>query len=265
MTILLRAAADKPHYQDDLWKEYRTDPPPKLPRFAEPKPSGTSFRFYCTFTLQSPFFSGRDRAGKEKQAGNEHDPTLNNHLCRDWISGSPLAKAGAWKRLFRTCWPKTAADLDPLDRLFGPESEDLETKKKKPGKAELKFHHAVFSPDSTGKALIAPRNSKTGKVSPGPITYEVVNPKRKNPETDKDEPVCCTVVIDYLPRDLNADEAGKVLVSLHQAAEEANNKSIGGKSGIWGRIRLTSYSINPGSKISEAAVAEVRGQCPETT
>ena len=69
----------------------------KLP---EPEISGCSFRFFCTFTLQTCFFSGRDRAGAEKevkdkdeehhqQKQKQEDEEFNNHLCRDWISGHP--------------------------------------------------------------------------------------------------------------------------------------------------------------------------------
>ncbi|MCI5132788.1 MAG: hypothetical protein D3904_15040, partial [Candidatus Electrothrix sp. EH2] len=186
MTIRIQAAPDKPFYlNNDFWKRYRISTPEKdrlsCPPELKFKPeiSGCSFRFFCTFTLQTCFYSGRDRAGEEKASGYHNTKKPNNYLCRDWVSGNPLAKAGAWKRLFRTYWPNKKTAANDLDRLFGPESEDMEAEKKKPRKAELKFHHAVFPLDSTGTALIAPRDEKTGKVSPGPITYEVVNPKRR--------------------------------------------------------------------------------------
>ena len=113
--------------------------------------------------------------------------------------------------------------------------------------------------NSTGKALIAPRDSKTGKVFPGPITYEVVNPKRKNPENDKDEPVYCEVMIDYLPRrNFNAVEAERVLFNLVLAALAVKTKgaAIGGKSGIWGRIHLTACSVERGPDVRRSKATE---------
>jgi hypothetical protein len=205
--------------------------------------SGCSFRFFCTFTLQTCYFSGRDRAGKEKEADNKKDETPNNHLCRDWVFGHPLAKAGAWKRLFRSCWPNQ--DAEELKRLFGP--EDIK-EEKDARKAELKFHHAFFPLNSVGKALIAPRDPKTGKVNHGPITYEVVNSGSR-----------CDVVIDYLPRrDFNAVEAERVLFNLVRAALAMKTQSaaIGGKSGIWGRIHLTACSVERGPDVRRSNATE---------
>lgn len=223
---------------DDLDKLFS-----KLPK---PEISGCSFRFFCIFTLQTCFFSGRDRAGAEKkvkdkdeehhqQKQKQEDEEFNNHLCRDWISGHPLAKAGAWKRLFRSCWPNQ--NVEELNRFFGP--EDAETEKKL-SKAELKFHHAFFPLNCTGKALIAPRNSKTGKVSPGPITYEVVNADSR-----------CEVVIDYLPREATPEQAEKVLKNLCFAvfAFKKKGAAIGGKSGIWGRIHATHCWVEAGPQV----------------
>lgn len=261
-------ADDKPFYlNDDHWKRYSSSTPEKdrlsLPLELKFKPeiSGCSFRFFCTFTLQTCFFSGRDRAGDEKKAkpkdehqqqkhkedeDKEEKKKFNNYLCRDWISGNPLAKAGAWKRLFRSCWPKeNANEKELLNQLFGPEDEEAE---KKPGKAELKFHHAFFPLNSTEKALIAPRNPKTGKVDPGPITYEVVKAES-----------CCEVVIDYLPRrDFNAVEAERVLWNLLRAALaiKTQGAAIGGKSGIWGRIHLTSCSVERGPDVRRSEATE---------
>jgi len=222
--------------------------------------SGTSFRFYCTFELQTPFFSGRDRAGQEKAAGDHSTDIPNNHLCRDWISGNPLAKAGAWKRLFRTYWPENAAS--DLDRLFGPETEDLEAEKnpKKPCKAELKFHHALFPLNSTDPqhpALIAPREPETGKVAHGPITYEVVNKGSR-----------CEVVIDYLPRTdgLPLEDASwlaeQVLknVFLSARAAEKQGAAIGGKSGIWGRIHLITCSVQTGPDVPRTITSSIKSR-----
>uniref|UniRef100_UPI0040572714 hypothetical protein n=1 Tax=Candidatus Electrothrix sp. TaxID=2170559 RepID=UPI0040572714 len=236
-----------PQKNKHLWQPDYASLPEKLPSLPEPEISGTSFRFFCTFTLQTNYFSGRDRAGAEKEAGNEHDHTPNNHLCRDWISGHPLAKAGAWKRLFRTYWPNQDDDEHAKDRLFGPEPEDPKAEKDF-RKAELQFHHAFFPLNSTGTALIAPREAKSGKVAHGPITYEVVNPTRKNPVNDKEEPVYCKVVIDYLPRDMNPEQAEKVLRNLCFAvfAFKKQGAAIGGKSGIWGRIHATHCWVEPG-------------------
>ena len=252
MTTFQAAAQDK-----QLWQPDYASLPDKLPRLPEPEISGCSFRFFCTFTLQTCFFSGRDRAGAEKKAKeekNEHhqqkqkqeDEEFNNHLCRDWVSGHPLAKAGAWKRLFRSCWPKENAKN--IDRLFGPEPKDAKEEEKlskakeekEPGKAELKFHHAFFPLHSTGTALIAPRDPKSGTVNHGPITYEVVKKER-----------CCEVVIDYLPREVNPAQAEKVLRDLCFTAFAFNKQgvAIGGKSSIWGRIRVMNCWVNAGSEV----------------
>ena len=243
-----QAAAQKDK-DNHLWQPNYASLPHKLPSLPEPEISGCSFRFFCIFTLQACFFSGRDRAGEEKKSKpkNEHHQQkhekeddaekkkFNNYLCRDWISGHPLAKAGAWKRLFRSCWPDQ--DAAELKRLFGP--EDAETEKNL-SKAELKFHHAVFPLNSTGKALIAPRDEKTGKVSPGPITYEVVNADSR-----------CEVVIDYVPRDVNPEQAEKVLRNLCFAvfAFKKQGAAIGGKSGIWGRIHATHCWVEAGPQV----------------
>jgi len=226
-----------------------------LPFLLTPAISGTSFRFYCTFELQTPFFSGCDRAGEEKVSGDHSTKIPNNHLCRDWVSGNPLAKAGAWKRLFRTYWPENAES--DLDRLFGPESEDLEAEKnpKKPWKAGLKFHHTVFPLNNTGTALIAPRDPETGKVAHGPITYEVVNKGSR-----------CEVVIDYLPRDIDpkksAELAEQVLknVFLSARAAEKQGAAIGGKSGIWGRIRLIACSVQTGPDVPRTVTSCIKSR-----
>lgn len=120
MTQFQAAARNNKH----LWQPDYAKLPQQVPDLPAPEISGTSFRFFCTFTLQTCYFSGRDLAGAEKEAGNDKDPTPNNHLCRDWISGNPLAKAGAWKRLFRSCWPNQ--DTEERNRLFGPEQAETE-------------------------------------------------------------------------------------------------------------------------------------------
>jgi hypothetical protein len=240
MTQFKAAAQDK-----HLWQPDYASLPEKLLRLPEPEISGCSFRFFCTFTLQTCFFSGRDRAGAEKEAGNDKDTTLNNHLCRDWVFGHPLAKAGAWKRLFRSCWPKENAK--DIDRLFGPEPKDAKEEEKL-SKAELKFHHAFFPLNSTSKALIAPKNAESGTVKHGPITYEVVK-----------KGSCCEVVIDYLPRrDFNAVEAERVLWNLLRAilAVRTEGAAIGGKSGIWGRIHLTACSVERGPQVRRSNATE---------
>lgn len=243
MTKFQAAAQDK-----HLWQPDYASLPHNLPSLPDPEISGCSFRFFCIFTLQTCFFSGRDRAGAEKEAGNEHDHTLNNHLCRDWVSGHPLAKAGAWKRLFRSCWPKDNAK--DIERLFGPEPKHP-NEEEKLSKAELKFHHAVFPLNSTGKALIAPRDAKSGTVNHGPITYEVVKEGSR-----------CEVMIDYLPRrDFNAVEAERVLFNLVRAAlsMKTEGAAIGGKSGIWGRIHLTACSVERGPDVRRSnATAKIR-------
>lgn len=250
-------ADDKPFYlNDDHWKRYSSSTPEKdrlpLPPELKFKPeiSGCSFRFFCIFTLQTCFFSGRDRAGDEKKAKekdahhqqkhekeeDEEKKKFNNYLCRDWISGHPLAKSGAWKRLFRSCWPKeNEKDKKLLNQLFGPEDAE-----KDPSKAELKFHHAFFRLNSTGKALIAPRDPKSGTVNHGPITYEVVKAGS-----------CCEVVIDYLPREVNPAQAEMVLRHLCFTAFAFNKQgvAIGGKSGIWGRIRVMNCWVNAGPEV----------------
>ncbi len=244
-------------YPEECWQKNQHSPLTTEPSFLPcTSISGTSFRFICTFELQTCFFSGRDRAGREKQAGNEHDHTPNNHLCRDWISGKPLVKAGAWKRLFRTYWPEAAGETD---HLFGPETEDLEAEKdpKKPYKAELKFHHAFFPLDSTDTALIAPRDPKSGQVAHGPITYEVVEQGSR-----------CQVVIDYLPRDIigpgTGEQAEQVLKNLFLAARTAEKQgaSIGGKSGIWGRICLTACSAQTGPAVPRTVTACINSPEP---
>ncbi|MCI5145532.1 MAG: hypothetical protein D3923_08360, partial [Candidatus Electrothrix sp. AR3] len=68
-TPRLQAAA-QPFYPDRLWQEMKSQPPLfKQPFLPAIQISGCSFRFYCAFTLQTCFFSGRDRAGEEKEAG----------------------------------------------------------------------------------------------------------------------------------------------------------------------------------------------------
>jgi hypothetical protein len=134
-----------------------------------------------------------------------------------------------------------------LDRFFGPEPKNAKEEEKL-SKAELKFHHAVFPLNSTGKALIAPRDAKTGKVSPGPITYEVVKAGS-----------CCEVMIDYLPRcNFNAVEAERVLFNLVRAAlaVKTEGAAIGGKSGIWGRIHLTACSVERGPDVRRSKATE---------
>ncbi|XCN71303.1 MAG: hypothetical protein Q3M24_13380 [Candidatus Electrothrix aestuarii] len=202
-----------------------------------PDISGTSFRFSCTFELRTPFFSGRDRAGREKVSGDHRTDIPNNHLCRDWISGNPLAKAGAWKRLFRTCWPEEQER--EKDRLFGPEDEDMtvERNSDKARKGELKFRHALFPLNSTDTALIAPRDPESGKVTHGPITYEVVNKESR-----------CELLIDYLPKAITPEKAEHILKNLFLAARAIgkHEATIGGKSGIWGRIHLAACSVRTG-------------------
>jgi hypothetical protein len=257
--MMMQCQAAKSPLHNIPWEKNEHSPlTPAHPFFPCENISGSSFRFYCTFELQTHFFSGRDRAGQKKASG-DHDTSIpNNHLCRDWISGSPLAKAGAWKRLFRTYWPENAGS--DLDRLFGPETEELEAEKnpKKPFKAELKFHHASFFPlSSTDTALIAPRDPESGKVAHGPITYEVVKKGSR-----------CEVVIDYLPRidGLREEDASPMAeqvlknVFLSARAAEKQGAAIGGKSGIWGRIRLTACSVQTGPDVPRTVTSCIKSR-----
>jgi hypothetical protein len=203
--------------------------------------SGCSCRVVFTFILNSRFYSGRDRAGKEKKAG-ETGGVQNNRLCREWISGFPIAKAGGWKRLFRKIWSEGGTDADELKRLFGVlEEDELEDQQKTRGqgscKGELKFRHAVFAGVTSGATyLIVPRNQQTGKVEKNIIEYEVV-PAAKSSQ----------LAVDYLPKKPDPSAAGTILVHLLQAALNSSQEVIGGKNAVnFGRIRLAKVEVAAG-------------------
>lgn len=200
--------------------------------------SGTSFRLAFVLKLTSRFYSGRDRAGREKKSGNKDKSTPNNHLCRDWISGIPFAKAGGWKRLFRRLWP----DAETETMLFGPSDPAESTGEPEVCKGELKFHHALFPDAGVATSLIGPRNEKTGTIGEtGPITYEVLQPGG-----------CCRLVIDYLPREHDPERAALVLEDLIRTAEKVHEDAIGGKSSIWGRIKLKKCYLSAGPDLENA-------------
>jgi len=200
--------------------------------------SGTSFRLELSFELTSRFFSGRDRAGREKKSGEKSDTTPNNHICRDWIAGIPIAKAGGWKRLFRRLWPNKETEI----LLFGPSDPDTSDQEPEKRKGEFKFHHALFPEDEVSTYLIAPRNERTGTIGEtGPVTYEVLQPGGS-----------CRLIIEYLPRKHNPEQAAQVLADLLYTARKVQEDAIGGKSSIWGRIKLKSYQLSAGPDIETA-------------
>ncbi len=201
-----------------------------------PACSGGSFRLLLNYELISRFYSGRDRAGREKKSGETNQSVPNNHLCRDWISGIPIARAGGWKRLFRRLWP----DKDTETVLFGPADPEETADEDDICKGELKFHHALFPLADVGTALIAPRNETTGAIgSTGPITYEVL-----------EKGGCCCLVVDYLPRVPDPGTAALILDKLIDTAKWVDEDAIGGKSSIWGRIKLVSCRIAAGPDLS---------------
>lgn len=107
--------------------------------------------------------------------------------------------------------------------------------------------------DSTGTALIAPRDPKTGKVSPGPITYEVVKAGSR-----------CELMIDYLPRAMQLKQSGEqaehVLKNLFLAARAAEKQgaAIGGKSGLWGRIHLAVCTVRTGPDVPRTVTSCIK-------
>lgn len=213
--------------------------------------SGTSFRLVCTFAFESDYYSGRDRAGMEKEKKEEGqrqsraygEPPMNP-ICRDWVSGFPLAKAGTWKRLFRRWYPNTQT----VEALFGADTdrERAEDGRRDDGglnKGLLKFRHAIVHTmpnDRTGRYTITPRKPAQG-VAAGPIDYEVVGPRAR-----------CTLVIDYLPADCDADDARNNCVDLLQAAVEAKAGAIGAKTagGCFGKIRLREATVIAGTGLA---------------
>ncbi|RLB71312.1 MAG: hypothetical protein DRH04_01995 [Deltaproteobacteria bacterium] len=208
--------------------------------------SGCSCRVDFTFTLDSRFYSGRDRAGKEKKPG-ETNSVQNNRLCREWISGFPLAKASGWKRLFRKIWSDNGNDAAELERLFGvSEEEELEDQQKTKGqgscKGELKFRHALFADVTSGETyLIAPRDQQSGRVDRNIIEYEVV-PVAKS----------CRLVVDYLPKNPDASAAVTIIVRLLQAAARSTQEVIGGKNSVnFGLVRLFRAEVVAGPGFPE--------------
>ena len=228
----LRLPWERGSRQEPFWRQNGND------IFGEPlipfpiSYSGSSFRLQLVFKLTTPFYSGRDRAGREKTRGDNNDPTVNNHLCRDWLSGIPIAKAGGWKRLFRRLWP----DEDTETQLFGP--ADMEEGDDGACRGELKFHHSLFPGADVTSYLIAPRNEEKGIVEK-PVTYEILKPGGR-----------CRLVIDYLPRKNDKDITAMVLENLViTAREKISEDAIGGKSTVWGRIRLVRCQVQAGPDI----------------
>lgn len=205
-------------------------------------PSGCSFKLILHYKFVTYYFSGRDRAGREKEKDNKWDKTPMNHICRDWISGFPLVKAGGWKRLFRRVYP----NQEMVEELFGAkleeaeEVEDLrEPNRDEPNKGALKFHHSIIEEMQVGRYKITPRKEASGSADVL-IVFEAVAPG-----------TYCGFVVDYIPHEVDFDRSKTVCLDLLSAAVNAEDDAIGGKtsSGTFGKVQLIEALIWAGTEL----------------
>ena len=201
-----------------------------------------TFRAGFLFRLDTPYFSGRDRAGLEHT--DSRQDLAHNRLCRDWVSGLPLVKGSGWKRFFRACWP---GNQEEKELFFGSRETTAETGNHPEGDDQrrrglFKFHHAVFPNAATETAMINPRNHRTGKGTV-PVTYETVPSGQ-----------CLEVTIDFLPARANPATLGAAAVKLLQAAVIGSRETIGGKAAAdFGCFRLRRAVFHGGGDFTAGA------------
>lgn len=207
---------------------------------------GPAFQLKICYQLDTPYYSGRDRAGCEKSKNSDKSSCHHNRLCRDWVTGQPMIKGSAWKHLF---YRKFTGDNDLKQLLFGAKGEDGSAVRQPGGKGRLKFSRSFFSgsPGCMTTMLINPRVPDTGKGS-HPITYEAVKAATRT-----------TLTISYYPPTAGQQPTMAILANLLGMVMRTEGENIGAKqSAGWGGLRLVNICLTAGGELEKFRQEEIR-------